>query len=271
MREKSLTVLFVAYAVLWIGGVGSYALYGGPAATENWTAAAFLWVAGLITLFSSGRSFSLFLVLASAAALAIEILGVATGKVFGAYEYTEALGFRLLDAPIVIAMAWCIFLGYVWHGTSYLRYGVLVRAAVGALWMMCLDLLVDPLAAGPLAYWRWSEGGWYEGIPLSNFAGWFVVSFVLLLFLHQRRLKNSVARAIGLSVLMFFTVLAGLRGMIIPAFVGIALMAVDILLLPREREGMLRSLRPFFWHKRVGRGQSSTDRNPVRPFRESDR
>ena len=270
MREKSLTVLFLVYAVLWIGGVVSHAIYGGPADTEKWAAAAFLWIAGLITRFSSERSPSLFLALASAAALAIELLGVATGKIFGTYEYTDALGFRLLDAPVVIAMAWCILLGYVWHGTSYLRHGVLARAAVGALWMTCLDLLVDPLAAGPLAYWRWIGGGWYEGIPLSNFTGWFVVSFVLLLFLHQRRLKNSVARAIGLSVLMFFTVLAGLRGMIIPAFVGTALMALDILLLPSEREGMLRSLRPFFWHKRVGRGQSSIDRNPVRSFRESD-
>lgn len=270
MREKSITVLFLAYAVLWIGGVVSHAVYGGPAATEKWAAAAFLWIAGLITLFSSERSSSLFLALASASALAIEILGVATGKIFGTYEYTDALGFRLLDAPVVIAMAWCVLLGYVWHGTSYLRYGVLVRATVGALWMTCLDLLVDPLAAGPLAYWRWIEGGWYEGIPLSNFAGWFIVSFVLLLFLHQRRLRNSVARAIGLTVLMFFTVLAGLRGMIIPAFIGIALMTLDIVLLPREHEGMFHSLRPFFLPKRGGQEQSSIDRSPARSFRESD-
>jgi uncharacterized membrane protein len=240
MRENVVILLLLLYALLWIGGVVSYGIFGGPPATDSWTAAAFLWVAGLSVLVSSERASMMYLFGASAVALAAEIAGVATGKIFGTYTYTDALGFRILGVPVVITMAWCAFLGYVWHGTSHLRHGIVTRSAIGALWMTSLDLVVDPLAAGPLAYWRWADGGWYEGIPASNFAGWFAVSFVLLMFLNRRRFTNHLARGVGFSVLLFFTVLATIQAMVVPALIGVILMAVDLFFVPREQDELVR-------------------------------
>ena len=38
--------------------------------------------------------------------------------------------------------------------------------------MVALDLLIDPLASGPLGYWIWEAKGWFCGVPLVNFFGW---------------------------------------------------------------------------------------------------
>jgi putative membrane protein len=79
-------------------------------------------------------------------------------------------------------------------------------------WMTAIDLLIDPLAAGALHYWRWLEPGAYYGIPLENFLGWFAVSWLIfaLLKLVSADVERPApgAAAIGLSMLLFFTCIA---------------------------------------------------------------
>lgn len=41
------------------------------------------------------------------------------------------------------------------------------------------DLLIDPLATGGLHYWHWPDRGSCYGVPLQNFLGWFVVSWLI--------------------------------------------------------------------------------------------
>jgi putative membrane protein len=56
---------------------------------------------------------------------------------------------------------------------------------LGALFFMYLDIIIDPVA---LQGQRWflgriygyPEGGVYFGVPITNFAGWFIVGFVLI-------------------------------------------------------------------------------------------
>ena len=84
----------------------------------------------------------------------------------------------------------------------------------GAAWMFGLDLLIDPLASGPLGYWMWQEDGWYFGVPLTNLAGWFGVSLALfLIFRTPWPSRMGVAWA-GLSIVMFFWLIALAHGMI---------------------------------------------------------
>ena len=234
MRSRALTALMLFYIVLWIGGIVTYSLSTAPSAGDGWTAAAFLWVAALISLLSSERSKAMYLGVASVAAFAAEIVGVTTGLVFGSYQYTGALGFALFNVPIAITAAWIILLAYVWHSISQLKLGVFGGAIVGAAWMTAIDLVIDPLAAGPLSYWHWQGGGWYYGIPLSNFAGWFGISFVLLLFLHRRPLQSAGSKRIGLSVITFFTFVAAVNGLWMPALIGAALAMLDLRLFGAE-------------------------------------
>lgn len=245
MRNRALTALMLFYIVLWIGGVATYSISTALSSGDGWTAAAFLWVAALISLLASERTQALYLGIASVAAFTAEVIGVATGLIFGSYQYSGALGFALFNVPIAISAAWIILLAYVWHAISHLKLGVFVGAMLGAAWMTSIDLVIDPLAAGPLSYWRWQEGGWYYGIPLSNFAGWFGISFVLLLFLHRRPLQSAGAKRIGLSVLVFFTYVAAVNGLWMPAFIGAALTVLDLRLFGAEWRQTVADTKSF--------------------------
>lgn len=228
MRSRAVKTLTLIYVVLWFGGVVTYSISTTLSPADGWTASAFLWVAALISLLSSRRPEALKLVIASVLAFAAEVAGVATGLVFGSYQYTGALGFSAFGVPLAISAAWIVLLAYIWHAVSRLRLGRLSGAIVGAAWMTSTDLLIDPLAAGPLSYWQWLNGGVFYGIPFSNFAGWFAISFVLLVFLNQRPLQSTGVKRIGLSVILFFTYIAAINALWIPALIGATLIFVDV-------------------------------------------
>lgn len=73
--------------------------------------------------------------------------------------------------------------------TKGLRYS-LKTTVLGALFMTCLDVIIDPVA---LRGERWflgkiheyPAGGVYFGVPISNFAGWFLVGFILIMTLQR--------------------------------------------------------------------------------------
>ncbi len=73
--------------------------------------------------------------------------------------------------------------------TKGLRYS-LKTTVLGALFMTGLDVIIDPVA---LRGERWflgkiheyPAGGAYFGVPISNFAGWFIVGFILIMTLQR--------------------------------------------------------------------------------------
>lgn len=129
-----------------------------------------------------------YLVLAAGTGFAVEVLGVATGFPFGHYSYGTTLGPRVFAVPLVIALAWAMF-----------AYPCLVVARrlgqsrrwpvipIGAVALAGWDLFLDPqmVAAG---HWNWAHQTpaipGIPGIPVSNFAGWLVVSLLLMTALH---------------------------------------------------------------------------------------
>jgi uncharacterized membrane protein len=138
----------------------------------------------------------LLLVLTFGVSLLFESVGVATGWVYGPYHYTDKLGVKFLDlVPLLIPVAW-----FMMTYPSYLiaerivpdrwstwiwRLGV---AAVGAVIMTAWDLAMDPMmVAGE--YWVWEVEGAYFGVPLQNFWGWWLTTFVtFMLFLVMARI-----------------------------------------------------------------------------------
>src|SRR5690606_9363521 len=107
--------------------------------------------------------------------------GVAFGVPYSSYQYTDVLGPRLLGVPLVLTTAWLILLAYVQHWCTALKLPAMARPFVAAGWMTVIDLVIDPLAAGPLGYWRWDSDGAYFGIPFLNFVGWYVTSLAIFL------------------------------------------------------------------------------------------
>lgn len=212
--------------MLWIGGVFSNIARDRAQEGAAWTAPAFLALATAITLLGGRR---LRLALIGVAGFGMEVLGVHAGLPFGRYEYTAELVPRLFGVPLVLGCAWLVLVAYVADHVRQLVASAPARVALGALWLVVIDLLIDPLAAGRLNYWRWTEGGPYYGVPLSNFAGWFATGALLLASLPGAgKIAGRTAAWTGLSIIVFFGLIAAAHGLTVPALVAVALVGAHI-------------------------------------------
>lgn len=126
-------------------------------------------------------------------AWASEYLSINTGYPYGWYFYRyENLQGEWLNAgvPVWDSLSY-VFLCYA--GLSMAEYlrgreqGELIKTAFySALFVTLLDIVIDPLAhlgdqwfLGNIYYYP--KPGFYFNVPLSNFVGWFVVSFLIVL------------------------------------------------------------------------------------------
>lgn len=217
------------YALLWIGGVVSYVLWGAPPENVTWTAPTFLWLAALLTMMDVPNKERLILAGCAIGGFLVEVSGVHTGFPFGGYSYTDVLYPLVAGTPLVMGAAWVILLAYCRHLSAALPLNRVGAAAVGASLMVVIDLVIDPLAAGPLAYWIWDHPHGYYGVPWSNFGGWWITAFALLL-LYPAPVKQATAvLRVGLSTVLFFTILALVHQMWIPTLAGLALLIAHVL------------------------------------------
>jgi uncharacterized membrane protein len=111
---------------------------------------------------------------AGALGFSAELAGVATGRPFGHYTYSAKLGPRIGGVPLLAAAAWAMMARPAWvvAGLITRRHRAL-RIALAAGALTAWDVFLDPRMARE-GYWSWPGGGRYEGIPASNFLGWFV-------------------------------------------------------------------------------------------------
>ncbi len=227
----ALWVLAGCYAVLWCGGAASYLFLDGPPSGGGWTPPAFLFLAAALSLLLAPSGGRLPLLGAGFVGMAAEFAGLRWGWPFGSYAYTGVLDPSVLGVPVAIGCAWLILFDYVTQMLAWLRLSPRLRALAGALWLTATDLLIDPLAAGPLGYWTWSDKGRYYGVPAGNFAGWFLVGLILFLIFQEPPSRERKTACVGLSVLLFFSLIAVRHGMAGPIIVGTVLTALHILLL----------------------------------------
>jgi putative membrane protein len=127
------------------------------------------------TLWMLGTSFVI--------SLTFECVGVATGVVYGSYHYTDKLGFLFLGlVPLLIPVAWFMMMypSFViadWVVPAKSIWRPVLVAAVGAVIMTAWDVVMDPMMVKG-GHWVWEVNGPYFGIPLQNFSGWWLTTFV---------------------------------------------------------------------------------------------
>jgi putative membrane protein len=135
---------------------------------------------------------------------AAEVAGVLTAFPFGAYRYSGVLWPQVTGVPVVVALAW--------GGMGLAAYAVAAvvvpaggwaRVGAGAGALTAWDLFLDPQMVR-LGMWTWAEDGFYRGIPLSNFAGWLLVSALVVLVVGR---IGGDARP-GRGLLVLYTVMA---------------------------------------------------------------
>lgn len=230
-RRAALAVLASAFVLMWAGGVATHWAGGAASRERGWLASPFLILAGLIVVLSARTRRGVATLAALALyGFAVEILGARTGFPFGAYAYTDALWPRLCGVPVVMGFAWMVLVAHGWSVFARMRWPAPLAVVAAALWTTAVDLVIDPLAANELGYWRWPRAGFYYGIAFTNFAGWFMTSLVAYV-LFRRRLEASFgARAVGFAIVLFFTAVALAHSLAVAALVGFALCAIQLAL-----------------------------------------
>lgn len=135
-----------------------------------------------------GRTGALLLVsIAGGGGLVAEAVGVSTGLPFGDYAYTGTLGLEVLGVPLVVPLAWVMM---AWPALVVARTlvtrGVAV-VAVGALALTAWDVFLDPQMVDA-GHWMWFDPDpglpLVPGVPLTNYAGWLLVSTLVIALLH---------------------------------------------------------------------------------------
>lgn len=147
------------------------------------------------------RRTALFTVLAYTVAFAAELSSTRNGFPFGLYHYIDATRDRELwigNVPFWDSLSFSFLCYLGWRLGVFIYAPLLVAArdfqvaetrAVATSWRVCLtgallmtvlDVVIDPLTLlgerwflGKIYYYP--HGGLYFGVPLSNFAGWFLV------------------------------------------------------------------------------------------------
>jgi len=212
--------LWAIYGFMWLGGIVS----GGVSPRAPWAAPLFLVIAGVLTLLEHASAWRS-LALAAMIGIAFELLGVHTGLPFGRYAYTETLGPAFHGVPLAIGFAWLILIDFA-RGITNSVWG-------GALLMTAIDLVIDPLASGPLHYWLWFRSGPYYGVPWLNFLGWALASRVILAILpaSSRRMAWT-----GWTVVAFFTVMSLEFRLWLPGLIGLTILALTAWLRARTAQ-----------------------------------
>ncbi len=131
----------------------------------------------------------------------VEAAGVATGKIFGFYQYGETLGIKLLETPLIIGINW-LFLVYVTASiASLFKLNGFVAAVFASGLMVFYDLVLEQLAT-ILGMWSWQN----NLIPLQNYVAWFILSLAFQLLFQWLKIetKNKIAPWLfGLQFLFF--------------------------------------------------------------------
>jgi uncharacterized membrane protein len=162
-----------------------------------------------------------------------EILSLRTGFPFGHYEFTGLMGPAVFGLPIMLALAY-IGMGYLsWvlglailqlHNQDLSHKDVFLLPVVASLVMTAWDLSMEPVWAAVDHAWVWRNGGAYYGVPLSNFFGWFLATYVLYqlfaLYIGSREVLHSSTNYLHLAIIFYAVSAAGNLLVIAPASFG---------------------------------------------------
>jgi uncharacterized membrane protein len=132
---------------------------------------------------------------------AMENLGSLTGFPFGHYHFEVGANLPHIGViPVIVGPLWFGMGYFSWHvaavllgtgarpGSKFERFALpLIAAFVMTQW----DVVMEPAAATIAKAWIWHDGGAHFGVPLSNYAGWLLTSWLFFqafaIYLSRRR------------------------------------------------------------------------------------
>lgn len=134
----------------------------------------------------------------------IEVIGVKTGLVFGSYSYDTALGFKLLETPLMIGVNW-LFLTYTATTiANNLKLKRWLSLIVAPALMLVYDFVLE-LVAPKIDMWTWQN----SDVPIRNYIAWYLIAlfFVWLIQRYKIDTRNPLSAMIFICQFLFFALL----------------------------------------------------------------
>jgi len=174
-----------------------------------------------------------FTILCAAVGALFEILSLRTGFPFGHYAFTDLMGPAVFGLPIMLALAY-VGMGYLsWvlglailqlHNRQLSGRNLVVLPVVASFVMTVWDLSMDPVWAAIDHAWVWRDAGPYYGVPIGNFFGWLLTTYILYqlfaLYLANRGVVCSPTNYLLLAIAFYAVSAAGNLLVIAPASLG---------------------------------------------------
>lgn len=127
--------------------------------------------------------------------VALEMLGVATGLVFGPYQYGPTLNGQVAGVPLLIGLNWTTLLLGALALTERLApsAGPWGRPLLAAALLTGFDWVMEPVAVR-FGYWHWQT---WPLIPVRNYVAWYGIAAGLGLALAAARVRVRTALAVA--------------------------------------------------------------------------
>ena len=149
--------------------------------------------------------------------LAAELTGTKTGLPFGPYSYTPLLGYRILGrVPFPIPMSWfyMLYCSLAMCGRFLtVNDSQIARwrwAAIAGLVLTAWDVSMDPAMTVATNHWIWHTPGFFYGMPLINWFGWWLTGTLVSRAMLAVAAPSAIARTV--SPATFPLVLYALNG-----------------------------------------------------------
>lgn len=135
----------------------------------------------------------------------VEVIGVNTGILFGEYTYGEALGFKVLNTPLIIGVNWILLSFSIFSVSNFFLKKKWPTILLASVLMVLMDVLIEPVAIS-LDFWSWAA----VDIPLQNYVMWFIVSLIMnaIISFDRPKLDYRISFGLLLSQVLFFTLLS---------------------------------------------------------------
>jgi len=162
------------------------------------------------------RSILVFMAVCLGVGAFFESLGLRTGFPFGSYYFTDLMGPKVFQLPVLLVLAY-VGMGYVSWVVGLLILGsptrtlsgrqVVLLPLVASFVMVAWYLAMEPVWTNIDRGWVWRNGGAYFGVPVSNFFGWYLTIYVIYqvfaIYLRNRAVRSLPLEFWRLPVLFY--------------------------------------------------------------------
>lgn len=136
----------------------------------------------------------------------VEVIGTCTGLPFGLYSYSDVLGIKLFNTPLVMGINWGML---VYAGTLFFHPMKLPAWSkpilTGAL-LVILDIFIEPFAI------KWDLWQWLETVPpIQNYMSWAIIAMFFSWLLGKSltpEMRNKMALPVLIIQFLFFVILS---------------------------------------------------------------